>query len=83
MVVENPKDEIELNEEEKNNDIRKEKKRDDKRDDLSEDRIQEIMEELDAEFYCVGVIGEDILIEKIKELNGDMEKLKKFVELNM
>jgi hypothetical protein len=83
LVVENPKDEIELNEEEKNNDIKKEKKHDDKRDVLSEDRIQEIMEELDAEFYCVGVIGEDILIEKIKELNGDMEKLKKFVELNL
>ena len=87
LIEENPKDEIKINEEEKNKDIEKEKDNNEvligKRDDLSEDRIEEIFEEIENEYYCAGVIGEDILKEKIKELNGDIEEIKKFVESNM
>ena len=82
LVVENPKDKIEINEEENNNDINNEGLIGE-RDDLSEERIQEIYDELEAEYYCGGVIGEDIIKEKIKELHGDMEELKKFVDANM
>ena len=82
LVVENPKYKIEINKEENNNDINNEGLIGE-RDDLSEERIQEIYDELEAEYYCGGVIGEDIIKEKIKELHGDMEELKKFVDANM
>ena len=45
---------------------------------LTEEKIEEIFNDLEEEFYVSGFIKEDIVKEKIKELNGDIIKLREF-----
>ena len=50
---------------------------------MTEEKIEEIFNELEEEFYVSSTIGEDVIKETIKELNGDIEKLREFIKSSM
>ena len=88
LIIENP---ISLNveiikrkEDEKQDDLNKKlennKKEDDKPGALTPKKIDEILSLLDDEFMVTNFLEENEIKEKIVELNGDMEKLKEWVE---
>ena len=72
--------------EEKKNEEVKDKKEEDKKKDkdngeeLSEELVEEIYNEIEGEFYVSSIIGEEEMKEKIRELNGDIEKIKEFAK---
>ena len=50
-----------------------------------EEKIYEekIYEELNGEYYFEGVIDKEVVYEKIREYNGDMDRLRSFIEENL
>ena len=85
-IVEKPNDEKKEEEKPKiENDKDEDEKNKNKNDDggkgeLTEEKIEEIFNDLEDEFYVSGFIKEDIVKEKIKELNGDIIQLREFIE---
>ena len=90
-IVEKPNDEIK-EEEKKKKENNKEKDEDEdeknknkndhgeKGEELTEEKIEEIFNELEEEFYISSTVGEDVIKEKIRELNGNIEKLREFIK---
>ena len=90
-IVEKPNDEIKEEEKKKiENDKKKDEEEDEKNknkndhgekgEELTEEKIEEIFNELEEEFYVSGVVGEDVIKEKIRELNGNIEQLREFIK---
>lgn len=44
---------------------------------------KKIYEELNGEYYFEGVIDKEVVYEKIREYNGDMDRLRSFIEENL
>ena len=93
-IVEKPNDEIKEEEKKKiENDKKKDEDEDEKNknkndhgekgEELTEEKIEEIYNELEEEYYISSTIGEDVIKEKIRELNGDIEKLREFIRSSM
>ena len=90
-IVEKPNDEIKEEEKKKiENDKKKDEDEDEKNknkndhgekgEELTEEKIEEIFNELEEEFYISSTVGEDVIKEKIRELNGNIEQLREFIK---
>ena len=90
-IVEKPNDEIKEEEKKKiENNKKKDEDEDEKNknkndhgekgEELTEEKIEEIFNELEEEFYISSTVGEDVIKEKIRELNGNIEQLREFIK---